>query len=73
MNLKRYIVAIILTICGVFAISPVFSQPPPPPPPPPCWPPPCTIPINSGIILLIAAGVLFGAYILYKKEFKRSF
>jgi len=73
MNLKKYTTAAVLTLCGVFAISPVFGQPPPPPPPPPCWPPPCTIPINSGIIFLIAAGVVLSVYLLYKKDLRRSF
>jgi hypothetical protein len=33
--------------------------------PPPCWPPPCTIPLDGGISLLIAAGVALGGKKLY--------
>lgn len=33
---------------------------PPPGPPtgnPPCWPPPCTIPLDGGLSILLAAGI----------------
>jgi len=46
--------------------SDVFSQGSPPPPP--CWPPPCSVPVNSGIIVLVIAGFVYGIYILYKKK-----
>ena len=46
----------------------VIAQPPPPPPPDPdCWPPPC-IPIDGGIIFLIAAGVALGGKKLYNSQ-----
>ena len=46
-----------------------FSAPPPPPPTggAACWPPPC-IPIDGGISILIAAGVLYGGSKLYSKQ-----
>ncbi len=46
-----------------------FAGPPPPPGPggPLCWPPPC-IPIDGGISLLIAAGVIYGGSKLYSKK-----
>lgn len=33
--------------------------------PPPCWPPPCNIPVDSGISILIAAGVALGGKKLF--------
>lgn len=47
-----------------------FAGPPPPPGGgggPICWPPPC-IPIDGGISLLIAAGVIYGSSKLYSKK-----
>jgi hypothetical protein len=46
-----------------------FAGPPPPPGGggPICWPPPC-IPIDGGITLLIAAGVIYGGSKLYSKK-----
>jgi hypothetical protein len=46
-----------------------FAGPPPPPGggAPKCWPPPC-IPIDGGISLLIAAGVIYGGSKLYSKK-----
>jgi hypothetical protein len=46
-----------------------------PPPPgggggPICWPPPC-IPIDGGISILIAAGVIYGGSKLYSKKNKK--
>jgi hypothetical protein len=59
----------ILFFCAVLATAPIFSQPPPPPPPP-CWPPPCSVPLNNGIVFLIVVGVLYGAYTLYTSKKK---
>ena len=70
-NLKLLIVTVM-----VFSISVVFSAPAPPPAggtttggtttvgSPSCWPPPC-VPIDNGIVFLIAAGVLYGAKKFY--------
>jgi hypothetical protein len=46
-----------------------FAGPPPPPGGggPICWPPPC-IPIDGGISLLIAAGIIYGGSKLYSKK-----
>lgn len=71
MKSKRYIPALIIIL--VMYISPVFSQPPPPPPPPPCWPPPCNIPINGGIMFVLLLGVAYGTFILYKTKKRKSF
>ncbi|HVA98034.1 MAG TPA: hypothetical protein VNG53_03990 [Bacteroidia bacterium] len=57
----RNIVLILLFSVSPFVVNSVFSQPPPPGPgPAPCWPPPCSVPINSGIILLLAVGMIYG-------------
>ena len=59
----------LLFIFTVVTITHSVALPPPPPPPDPgdapgCWPPPC-IPIDGGISLLIAAGVVYGGRKLY--------
>lgn len=53
----------------IVASASCFASPPPPPGPsgPICWPPPC-IPIDGGISLLIAAGVIYGGSKLYSKK-----
>ncbi len=57
-----------LVLVGFFIITPFFindiysgggGPPPPPGGGPPCWPPPC-IPIDGGIVFLIAAGIAYG-------------
>ncbi len=62
--MKKFVVYSIF-LSFVFYSQGLFSAPPPPPgAAPPCWPPPC-VPIDGGILFLIAAGVAFGAYKLY--------
>ena len=65
---------IALLICTVLCAIPASSQPPPPPPNPCCWPPPCicAVPVNSGAVILIAIGLLYGIYSLYKLK-KKNF
>jgi hypothetical protein len=60
-KLLGFFILVISTTC--------FAGPPPPPGGggPVCWPPPC-IPIDGGITLLIAAGVIFGGSKLYSKK-----
>lgn len=55
-----------LVLVGFFILTPFFindiysaGPPPPPGPDPGCWPPPC-IPIDGGIVFLIAAGIAYG-------------
>jgi hypothetical protein len=48
------------------------AGPPGPPMGPPCWPPPCTIPLDGGISLLIAAGVALGGKKFYNSRKKSS-
>ena len=56
---------------GLFLLTASASFAPPTKPPPPiggagagCWPPPC-VPIDNGIVFLIAAAVLYGGKKLY--------
>ncbi|MBS1646711.1 MAG: hypothetical protein JST67_05170 [Bacteroidetes bacterium] len=55
-----------------------YARTGPPPPPiggghgnPPCWPPPC-VPIDSGLVFLIAAAALYGGYMLYRAQKKQK-
>ena len=67
-NIKNKARLVSLLIISLFSI-PAFSQPGPSgPPPPPCWPPPCNVPINSGILLILAAGLVYGGYVLFKMQ-----
>ena len=61
---KLFLTAIILLVCQV-----VISAPAPPPSggttgSPACWPPPC-VPVDNGILFLIAAGAIYGAKKIY--------
>ena len=62
MKIKFYILGFVL----LSAVNVCFAPPPPPPPSggPGCWPPPC-VPIDGGISLLVAAGVLYGGKKIY--------
>ena len=61
-----------LLACNVM----LFAQPPGGPPPggggttgttPPCWEPEC-VPIDSGLIFLLIAGLVLAARMLYKRK-----
>ena len=56
----------------VFALETKAGMGPPGPPmgPPACWPPPCAVPIDGGISLLIVAGLALGGkkFYDYKKK-----
>ncbi len=69
---NRFTERILLIAAGVLIAVPSFSQPGPPTGPsgPPCWPPPCSVPINGGIIILLASGLFLGLYMLYKMRKK---
>lgn len=61
-NKLRQLVLVCFFILTPFFINDIYSGGGPPPPPgggPPCWPPPC-IPIDGGIVFLIAAGIAYG-------------
>lgn len=60
----------ILAAAATLGAQVAFSAPPPPPSGnPSCWPPPC-IPIDNGMIFLIAAGALYGAKKIYDSRKK---
>jgi len=65
--LKKVFPILILFAVLFFSASEINAQGPPGPPggDPPCWPPPCTIPLDGGISLLIAAGVALGGKKFY--------
>jgi len=66
-NLKTLASFALILFSGI-----IYSAPPPPPTGgPACWPPPC-IPVDNGVIFLIAAGLLFGAKKLYDLRKKSS-
>ena len=54
-----------ITIFFLFSLDSVASGPPGPPMGPGCWPPPCTIPLDGGISLLLAAGIALGGKKFY--------
>jgi hypothetical protein len=56
--IKKVILIFILFLSFHFITN--AAPPPPPGGGPSCWPPPC-VPIDSGIGLLVAAGVAYGA------------
>jgi hypothetical protein len=61
-----YITFLILFVQSSF----IFAAGPPPPPPsggPTCWPPPCAIPIDGGIGILMAAGIGYGVKKIHEK------
>ncbi|TAL58000.1 MAG: hypothetical protein EPN85_12685 [Bacteroidetes bacterium] len=58
-------ILIITAILILSALNCIAAGPPGPPGPPPCWPPPCTIPLDGGISLLIVAGVALGGKKFY--------
>ncbi|MEO6883816.1 MAG: hypothetical protein ABI199_07305 [Bacteroidia bacterium] len=72
-NCRAFILFFLFTLSPFF-IDVVFSQPPPPGGPgnPPCWPPPCSVPLNGGIVLLIALGVIYGGKKIYDNSKKTS-
>ena len=53
----------------LFAVGVTYAAPSKPPPPPGgggagCWPPPC-LPIDNGVVFLIAVAALYGGKKLY--------
>jgi hypothetical protein len=67
---SRILKSILFLTALVFA-SNVFAQPGGPGGPS-CWPPPCTVPVNSGVIILIAGGVAYGIYSLLTVRNKKT-
>jgi hypothetical protein len=52
---------------GILAAQPLGGGSPPPGGTPECWPPPC-IPIDGGVMFLLAAGLAFGGKTLLGKK-----
>ena len=69
--MKKHIKTI-FTAAFVLATSVSFAPPPPPPgngSGPACWPPPC-VPIDNGVIFLIAITLLYGGKKIYNYQKK---
>lgn len=60
----QFIAVLAMLVISVVAFAQVGPPPAPPPPPPP---PPGT-PIDGGVVLLIAAGLIYGANKLYNNK-----
>ena len=67
--LKHLPKLVIIIAISFMAVTAATAAGPPPPPgggsDPPCWPAPC-VPIDAGIGVLIAAGLLYGGKMAYK-------
>ena len=57
---KIIFIAFVILVLLVADNYKLLAGAPPPPPPPPCFPPPCGVPLDGGISLLIAAGAAYG-------------
>lgn len=60
MKKKIFFSIISFAIFFFYSLDSIATGPPNPPNGPSCWPPPCSIPLDGGISLLIAAGVALG-------------
>lgn len=56
-----------LVFALVLVTTATFAQGGPPPPPPPGGPAPGAIPIDGGVLALLAGGIAYGAKKLYNK------
>lgn len=54
--LKKIIPILFISAFFFFSIQKSFAGMGPPMGPP-CWPPPCTVPLDGGLSILIAAGI----------------
>jgi hypothetical protein len=72
MKRRKYCIAFCALITILFFSSKGFSTPKPPGGggAPACWPPPCSVPVDGGISLLLAAGASLGAFKLLKNKEK---
>lgn len=49
----------------------INAAPPPPPGGAPCWPPPC-VPVDGGIVALMAAGAIYASKKIYDRKKQKS-
>ena len=75
-KIKQGVLKFNLLLAFIACNMPLFAQPPGGPPPggggttgttPPCWEPEC-VPIDSGLIFLLIAGLVLGARMLYARK-----
>ena len=59
-----YILNLVLVVGLMLVATTVIAQPPPPPPPPP----PPGVPVDGGIIGLLAIGIGYGVKKIYSKN-----
>lgn len=72
MNYKSIFLLLFFLTITTISIAAPFPPPPPPGNGPPCWPPPCVIPIDGGISILMAAGAALGAKKIYDSRKKKD-
>lgn len=72
MNYKSIFLLLFFLVITTISIAAPFPPPPPPGNGPPCWPPPCVIPIDGGISILMAAGAALGAKKIYDSRKKKD-
>jgi len=65
---KSILLLVLISFFVSFSAKCLPPAPPPPPEPPNnCWPPPCNpIPVDQGLLFVIAAGAFLGARKIYK-------
>lgn len=61
------ILTFIVGLFGTFSASAQLTSGGTPPPPPPTRTPPPELPLDSAILLLLIAGVIYGVYFTMKK------
>ncbi len=75
-KIKQGVLKFNLLLAFIACNMALFAQPPGGPPPggggttgttPPCWEPEC-VPIDSGLIFLLIAGLVLGARMLYTRK-----
>jgi hypothetical protein len=75
-KIKHGVLKFNLLLVFIASSMALFAQPPGGPPPggggttgttPPCWEPEC-VPIDSGLIFLLIAGLVLGARMLYTRK-----
>lgn len=63
----RKFLPFVMILVLVVVTNTLFAQGGPPPPPPSGGPPPPAIPIDGGVLALLASGIAYGVKKLYNK------